>query len=370
MSERGLETLLWVEKYRPRRIDDIIDQDEVKRRIKEFLKTGNLPHLLFYGPPGVGKTTMALAIAHELYGEHWRENVLELNASDERGISVIRERVKEFARTAPMGGAPFKLIILDEADNMTSDAQQALRRLMEMYAANARFILIANYVSRIIDPIQSRCAMFRFSPLPRDAVFSRLREIASSEGVEITDDGLEAIWEISQGDMRKAINILQAASALSKKVTAEVVYRTVGYIEPREVIDIVAAAFTGNILKAREKLRQAMYEYGISGKDVLRIVQREIIKGTIEMPDEAKSELFELAADIDYRLTEGADEEVQLMAFLSRLMLIGKKYEVKVKPTEKPVETTAATTTKKTTTKKTTTKKATKKSSSASGSGE
>ncbi len=376
MSERSLETLLWVEKYRPRRIDDIIDQEEVKKRIREFLKSGNLPHLLFYGPPGVGKTTMALAIAYELYEEHWRENVLELNASDERGISVIRERVKEFARTAPMGKAPFKLIILDEADNMTSDAQQALRRLMEMYAANARFILIANYVSRIIEPIQSRCAMFRFSPLPKDAVFRRLREIASNEGVEVTDDGLEAIWEISQGDMRKAINILQAASALSRKITAEVVYKTLGYIEPKEVLDIAAAAFSGNILKAREKLRQVMYEYGVSGKDILRIIQREVLKGTIEMPDEAKTELLELAADIDYRLTEGADEEIQLMAFLSRLMIIGKKYGVKIKPIEKAPEVTKVaeeiaeaeetTTAKKTTTKKTTTKKTTKKSSTSS----
>ncbi len=190
----SIAELIWVEKYRPSRIDDIIDQEEVKDRVRQFLKAGNMPHMLFYGPPGTGKTTMALAIAHELYGDAWRENVLELNASDERGITTIRERVKEFARTAPMGKAPYKLIILDEADNMTSDAQQALRRMMEMYANITRFILIANYVSRIIDPIQSRCAMFRFSPLPRDAVLGRLRDIASREGVKVTDEALEAIW--------------------------------------------------------------------------------------------------------------------------------------------------------------------------------
>ncbi len=362
----SLEHLLWVEKYRPRRIDDIIDQEEVKKRIKEFLKTGNLPHMLFYGPPGVGKTTMALAIAYELYGDSWRENVLELNASDERGISVIRERVKEFARTAPMGKAPFKLVILDEADNMTSDAQQALRRLMEMYAGNTRFILIANYVSRIIDPIQSRCAMFRFSPLPKDVALARLREIAKCEGLEVSDDGLEAIWDISQGDMRKAINTLQAAAAISKKITAEVVYKTVGYIEPREVLELLETLIHSGFIKARDKLRQIMYEYGVSGKDIIRIFQRELMKGTIDTTDEGKIELMELASDIDYRLTEGCDEEIQMLAFLSKLQLIAKKYGIKIKTGKgveevKKVEETTAEASKETT-KKTTTKK--KKSSS------
>jgi len=282
--------------------------------------------------------TMALAIAYELYGDAWRENVLELNASDERGISVIRERVKEFARTAPMGKAPFKLVILDEADNMTSDAQQALRRLMEMYASNTRFILIANYVSRIIDPIQSRCAMFRFSPLPKDAALAKLREIAQKEGIEVTEDGLEAIWEISQGDMRKAINTLQAAAAVSKKITADVVYRTVGYVEPREILELISTLVHSGFLKARDKLRQIMYEYGVSGKDILKIFQRELMKGTIETTDEGKIELMELASDIDYRLTEGCDEEIQMLAFLSKLQVVAKKYGLKIKTEESTKE--------------------------------
>ncbi|MGC8606433.1 MAG: replication factor C small subunit [Vulcanisaeta sp.] len=318
--------LIWVEKYRPSRIDDIIDQEEVKERVKQLLKTGNMPHMLFYGPPGTGKTTMALAIARELYGDAWRENVLELNASDERGITTIRERVKEFARTAPMGKAPYKLIILDEADNMTSDAQQALRRMMEMYANVTRFILIANYVSRIIDPIQSRCAMFRFSPLPKDAVLGRLRDIASREGVKVTDEALEAIWDISQGDMRKAINTLQAATATAREITPEVVYKTVGYIEPKDIFDLVNIALNGDFIRARDKLRTLMYEHGVSGTEILRVIQRQIMSGAINVPDEAKVEIAETAADIDYRLTEGSDEEIQLSAFLARLMLIGKKY--------------------------------------------
>jgi replication factor C small subunit len=322
----SIAELIWVEKYRPSRIDEIIDQEEVKERIKQFVKTGNMPHLIFFGPPGTGKTTMALAIAHELYGDSWRENVLELNASDERGITTIRERVKEFARTAPMGKAPYKLIILDEADNMTSDAQQALRRMMEMYANVTRFILLANYLSGIIEPIQSRCALFRFSPLPRDAVVNRLREIASREGVKINDEALEAIWEISQGDMRKAINTLQAAAATAKEITPEIVYKTVGFIEPKEIIDLVNIAFSGDFVKARDKLRALMYEHGVSGIEILKAVQRRILSGEVQIPEEAKVEVAEIVADIDYRLTEGSDEEIQLSALLARLMLIGKKY--------------------------------------------
>ena len=320
---------LWVEKYRPRRIDDIINQDHVKQRIKEFLKLGDLPHLLFYGPPGVGKTTMALAIAHELYGEHWRENVLELNASDERGISVIRERVKEFARTAPMGGAPFKLIILDEADNMTSDAQQALRRIMEVYYQTARFILIANYLSGIIEPIQSRCAVFRFSPLPRDAVFSRLREIASSEGVEVTDDGLEAIWEISQGDMRKAINILQAAASVTRRVDAEAVYKALGKASPALLRSFVQEALYGSLSEAIRKLEELFDVYCADPIDIVKAIHREIMSphSSIRVQEYVKPKLIALVGEYHFRLLRGAHPRVQILGLLSKLRHIVEKYE-------------------------------------------
>jgi len=318
-----MSELFWFEKYRPRSFEEVVDLEEVKARLKEFVKVGNLPHLLFYGPPGTGKTTMALVLARELYGEYWRENTLELNASDERGIGVIRERVKEFARTAPVGKAPFKLVILDEADNMTSDAQQALRRIMEIYAQNTRFILLANYVSRIIDPIISRCAVFRFSPMPRHLMAERLREIARSEGVELKDDAIDLIYEISEGDMRKAINLLQVAAAVSKVVDANAVASAAAAVRPSDVLELFNLAMGGDLAKARDKLRELMYIKGVAGVDLIRVFQRELIR--MQLDDDVKAEVAELLSEVDYRLTQGADEEIQLMYFLTKLGSIGKK---------------------------------------------
>jgi replication factor C small subunit len=326
-------SVFWFEKYRPRSFDEVVDLEEVKARLREFVKSGDMPHLLFYGPPGTGKTTMALVLARELYGEYWRENTLELNASDERGINVIRERVKEFARTAPVGKAPFKLVILDEADNMTSDAQQALRRIMEIYAQNTRFILLANYVSRIIDPIISRCAVFRFSPLPRSLMAERLKHIAEREGITIKEDAIDVIYELSEGDMRKAINLLQVAATTSKVVDGNAVAAAAAAVRPSDIVELFNLAFSGDYLKAREKLRELMYIKGIAGVDIIKAFQRELIRMSLD--DEIKAEIAELLADVDYRLTQGADEEIQLAFLLARLGAIGKKAKPPAPPKKK-----------------------------------
>lgn len=322
MSIQNLE--LWVEKYRPRKLDEIVDQREIVERLKEFVRDKNVPHLLFVGPPGTGKTTAALCLAYELYGELWRDNTLELNASDERGIDVIRSRIKEYARTVPLGEVPFKLIILDEADNMTGDAQQALRRTMELFSRTTRFILIANYASKIIEPIQSRCAIFRFQPIPKGDFAARLRYIAEREGVKVLDEAIEAIWEESLGDMRKAINTLQAAAALNSVIDADAVYKALGKVTPAEVREMVKLALNGDFLSAREKLREALYSYGLSGVDIIKLVYREVTspKG-LELDERERLEILELIGEINYRLVEGADDEIQLNALLAKLALVG-----------------------------------------------
>jgi replication factor C small subunit len=322
-----LRELLWAEKYRPKSLDEVVNQREIVERLKRFVAEKNIPHMLFAGPPGTGKTTIAHALAHDLYGENYRQYMLELNASDERKIEVIRTKVKEFARSKVVGEVPFKIVLLDEADNMTSDAQQALRRLMELYSANTRFILTANYPSKIIEPIQSRCGVFRFVPLKREDVVKRLMYICEQEKVVCREKALDATYEISEGDMRRAINILQAAAALGE-VNEDAVYKVVGLAHPREVREMLQLALSGNFVEARRKLRELMINYGLSGVDIIKQIHREIFSPEVKVPDELKIMIADYAGEIQFRLVEGADDEIQLNAFLARLALLGRKVKV------------------------------------------
>lgn len=319
-----LAELLWAEKYRPRSLDEIVNQEEVVKRLKKFVRERNMPHLLFVGPPGTGKTTAAHALAHDLYGENYGQYMLELNASDERGIDTIRTKVKEFARSKTPSEIPFKIVLLDEADNMTADAQQALRRLMEMYTATTRFILIANYPSKIIEPIQSRCAVFRFTPLKKEDVVARLKWICGQEGCQYDEEALAVIYELSEGDMRRAINILQAAAALGK-VTVDMVYKVVGLARPHEVREMIKLALDGRFTEARSKLRELMINYGLSGVDIIKQIHREIFSGEFKVPEDVRVLIADYAGEVQFRLVEGADDEIQLNAFLAWLALLGKK---------------------------------------------
>jgi len=317
---------LWTEKYRPRFLNEMVNQKEIVERLRSFVETRNIPHCIFAGPPGTGKTTAALCLAYELYGDAYREHLMELNASDERGINVVRETVKTFARIRSIGEIPFKILILDEADNMTSDAQQALRRTMERFTETCRFILIANYSGKIIEPIQSRCAPFRFTYLPREDLVGRLRFIGQREKVNVLDGGLDAILEVSEGDLRRAINTLQAAASMGKAIDAETVYSVIGRANPVDVQEMIKLAMGGDFLGARERLREMIVRYGAAGSDIIRQIHIEIFRFT-GIPEKWKVRLAEVIGEIDFRLVQGADEEVQLSALLARLVEAG--YEMK-----------------------------------------
>ena len=318
---------IWVEKYRPKTLGEVVGQDDIVERLQSYAKAANLPHLLFAGPAGTGKTTCAIALARDMYGPEWKQNYYELNSSDERGIDVVRSKIKEIARIAPFGGTSFKIIFLDEADNLTADAQAALRRTMETYSKTSRFILSANYSSRLIEPIQSRTAVFRFRPLRPDAIREYLGRVAKAEKLKITDDGMDALIYIAEGDMRRAVNSLQVAAALGSTIDADVLYKVASTIKPEEVKQLIEKALTGDFLRAREVLDRLLIEYGVSGEDVLRQLHRSVFD--MNVPDEYMVRLLDRIGETDFRLIEGSNERIQLEALLAHFALIGQELNKK-----------------------------------------
>jgi replication factor C small subunit len=318
---------MWVEKYRPKTLDDIVDLKNIVENIRTFLENPNsMPHLLLAGIPGTGKTTIALCIARELFGDKWKSFTLELNASDERGINTVRDRIKDFSRygRTGFGDAPFSLIILDESDQMTGPAQTALRRIMETSSRTSRFILICNYSSKIIEPIQSRCAIFRFSKLDRNAMSEHLKEIAEKEKLRLLDNAAEKIVEYSEGDLRQAINALQTTAAYKTDVIDEkIVLQVFGEASPKQVQLMINKALSGNFIEARKIMYDLIGQFGFSGSDIIRQMQRELMKAS-HLTDNQKAQLTNIIGEYDYRLTQGANSDIQLSALLAQFSRFGE----------------------------------------------
>lgn len=315
---------IWIEKYRPARLADIVGQDEIVERLQSYVKAGSLPHLLFTGSAGVGKTTAAISLAREFFGEAWHLNFRELNASDERGIDVVRNQIKQFARTSPLSGASFKILFLDEADALTPDAQAALRRTMESYAQTCRFILSCNYSSKIIDPIQSRCAIYRFRPLGQEAIAREIYRIAEHEQLKVTGDAIEAITYIAQGDMRKAINALQGAAILSAEISKSMVYAITSTARPEEIDELLNLSLTGDFEGAEQVLSTLLHERGIAPNELINQCYRAIIRKP--MDERLRVALIDQLGTTDFRLSEGATSDLQMDALIAQFVINARRF--------------------------------------------
>lgn len=316
MSENQTEREVWVEKYRPNSLDDIRGHESEIDAIKNYVKEGDIPNLLFSGPPGVGKTATAVAIAREIYGDDWESNFMELNASDDRGIDIVRNEIKDFARSS-FSSYPFRIIFLDEADALTSDAQAALRRTMEKHTNNVRFILSCNYASQIIGPIQSRCARYRFGPLGEAPMKEQIYEIAENEGIEITEDAVEALVFSANGDMRNVVNGLQAVSITNDRIDVEDVYAVTNAVRPEDIDKLVELCNQGRYLQAQDKLQTLLTEKGVSSTEVIDNLHRNV--WDMDISDREAVNIAEALGQAEYRISQGSDERVQMDALLATI---------------------------------------------------
>ena len=307
---------VWTEKYRPDTLSEVVGQEEIIDRLSAFVEEESIPHMLYAGPAGTGKTTSAVALAKDLYGDQWNQNFMETNASDERGIDVVRDKIKDFARTKPIE-AEYKIIFLDEADALTPDAQQALRRTMEQFTENCRFILSCNYSSKIIDPIQSRCAVFRYNRLEEDDVKSYIQRIGESEGFKVSEGALEAVMRVSDGDLRRVTNVLQTASIQNSEIEEEDVYGVAASLRPEEITQILELALNERFMDARDQLSDLMIERGLDGQDVIDSIHREVYD--LDISEQAKLTIIDNLGEFEFRISEGGSPDIQIEALLAKI---------------------------------------------------
>ncbi|KAJ1380141.1 hypothetical protein SESBI_46273 [Sesbania bispinosa] len=329
----GAKAIPWVEKYRPQSLDDVAAHRDIVDTIDRLTTENRLPHLLLYGPPGTGKTSTILAVARKLYGAQYHNMILELNASDDRGIDVVRQQIQDFASTQSLSfglsalsceflflvpvhwsiqsvKSSVKLVLLDEADAMTKDAQFALRRVIEKYTKSTRFALICNHVNKIIPALQSRCTRFRFAPLDVVHVTERLKHVIKAEGLDVEDSGLAALVRLSNGDMRKALNILQSTHMASQQITEEAVYLCTGNPLPKDIEQISYWLLNEQFADSFKRIYEIKTRKGLAVVDIVREVTMFVFK--IKMPPAVRVQLMNDLADIEYRLSFGCNDKLQL----------------------------------------------------------
>ncbi|XP_070494648.1 replication factor C subunit 5 [Chironomus tepperi] len=327
-SQEKTSNLPWVEKYRPATLNDLISHEDIISTIRKFIDQNQMPHLLFYGPAGTGKTSTILACAKQLYSQaHFQSMVLELNASDDRGIGIVRGQILNFASTRTIFSGGFKLIILDEADAMTNDAQNALRRIIEKYTDNVRFCIICNYLSKIIPALQSRCTRFRFAPLLPDQIIPRLNYVVEKENLTVTEDGKKALMDLSGGDMRKVLNVLQSTYMAFKDVTEDNVYTCVGHPLKKDIDNIVYWLLNDEDFKETyQKINKLKLDKGLALEDILTQVHLYIQR--IELPPRVISQLIIKMGNIEERLSQGCTEKIQISSLVAAFRIARNQVSV------------------------------------------
>lgn len=315
-KDKTSPNLPWVEKYRPKDLDDLISHQDIISTISKFVSQNKLPHLLFYGPPGTGKTSTILAVAKKMYTPaEFHSMVLELNASDDRGIGIVRGQILSFASTRTIFKKGFKLVILDEADAMTRDAQNSLRRVIEKFTDNVRFCMICNYLSKIIPALQSRCTRFRFAPLSIDQMVPRLEHVIREEGVNISPDGMKAVVTLANGDMRKSLNILQSCFMAYEEIDEDSVYTCVGHPLRKDIENVVYWILNENFTTAYNNLMELKTAKGLALQDILTEVHEYVHK--VDLPVHVRLHLLEKMAEVEYRLASGTNEKIQLSSMIA-----------------------------------------------------
>jgi len=320
-NEIRLKNKLWTERYRPETLDDVIGHYEVMLRLKAFVAAGNSLEFLFSGPPASGKTTAAIAFAKDLFGDTWDRNFTELNASDERGIDVVRNKIKGFAANSPVK-APFKIIFLDEVDELTNTAQSALRRTIEKYSNTCRFILSCNYDNKLIAPIKSRLMCFHFAALNDDDMKTLAYKIIKAEGLTIPDEAVDLLVELSDRDTRVVINTLQVCALLSTDITIDIVRNTLQAPNKKQVLHMINTAIDGDLNMAFEICSNHIINSGFDVKKILRMIDKNL--PTLEIHENTKCKLLDVISDVEDRINHGGTPDIQMRALLSKFALITK----------------------------------------------